>query len=92
MGQAGGPPIFTKEEANRIAKEEKESEIRGWLFFGALVLLLLFLYLLLPAKINGTKASTFIGKTSNEKVGENWWYNMAMHEIIKNQASSKMPG
>lgn len=43
MGQAGGPPIFTKGEANRIAKEEKESEIRGWLFFGALVLLLLFL-------------------------------------------------
>ena len=42
MGQAGGPPIFTKEEANRIVKEEKESEIRGWLFFGALVLLLLF--------------------------------------------------
>ena len=43
MGQAGGPPIFTKGEANRIVKEEKESEIRGWLFFGALVLLLLFL-------------------------------------------------
>ena len=43
MGQAGGSPIFTKEEANRIVKEEKESEIRGWLFFGALVLLLLFL-------------------------------------------------
>ena len=43
MGQAGGPSIFTKEEANRIVKEEKESEIRGWLFFGALVLLLLFL-------------------------------------------------
>lgn len=43
MGQAGGPPIFTKEEANRIVKEEKESEIRGWLFFGALVILLLFL-------------------------------------------------
>ena len=36
--------------------------------------------------------SIFIGKTSNEKVGESWWYNMAMHEIIKNQASSKMPG
>jgi len=47
---------------------------------------------LLPAKINGTKASTFIGKTSYGKVGESWWYNMAMHEIIKNQASSKMPG
>lgn len=43
MGQAGGPPIFTKGEANRIVKEEKESEIRGWLYFGALVLLLLFL-------------------------------------------------
>lgn len=43
MGQAGGPPIFTKGEANRIVKEEKETEIRGWLFFGALVLLLLFL-------------------------------------------------
>lgn len=43
MGQAGGSPIFTKEEANRIVKEEKESEIRGWLFFGALVILLLFL-------------------------------------------------
>lgn len=43
MGQAGGPPIFTKEEANRIVKEEKDSEIQGWLFFGALVLLLLFL-------------------------------------------------
>lgn len=43
MGQAGGPPIFTKGEANRIVKEEKESEIRGWLFFGAFVLLLLFL-------------------------------------------------
>lgn len=43
MGQAGGPPIFTKGEANRIVKEEKESKIRGWLFFGALVLLLLFL-------------------------------------------------
>ena len=43
MGQADGPPIFTKGEANRIVKEEKESEIRGWLFFGALVLLLLFL-------------------------------------------------
>lgn len=43
MGQAGGPPIFTKEEANRIVKEERETEIRGWLFFGALVLLLLFL-------------------------------------------------
>ena len=43
MGQAGGSPIFTKEEANRIVREEKESEIRGWLFFGALVLLLLFL-------------------------------------------------
>lgn len=43
MGQAGGPPIFTKEEANRIVKEEKETEIRGWLYFGALVLLLLFL-------------------------------------------------
>lgn len=43
MGQAGGPPIFTKEEANRIVKEEKDSEIRGWLYFGALVLLLLFL-------------------------------------------------
>lgn len=42
MGQAGGPPIFTKGEANRIVKEEKETEIRGWLFFGALVLLLLF--------------------------------------------------
>lgn len=42
MGQAGAPSIFTKEEANRIVKEEKESEIRGWLFFGALVLLLLF--------------------------------------------------
>ena len=43
MGQAGGPPIFTKGEANRIVKEEKETEIRGWLYFGALVLLLLFL-------------------------------------------------
>ena len=43
MGQAGGPPIFTKGEANRIVKEEKETEIRGWLFFRALVLLLLFL-------------------------------------------------
>ena len=43
MGQAGGSPIFTKGEANRIVKEEKESEIRGWLYFGALVLLLLFL-------------------------------------------------
>ena len=43
MGQAGGPPIFTKGEANRIVKEEKDSEIRGWLYFGALVLLLLFL-------------------------------------------------
>ena len=43
MAQAGGPPIFTKEEANRIVKEEKDSEIRGWLYFGALVLLLLFL-------------------------------------------------